>query len=53
MMSAMWLVFAGLLVGWLVGFAVDLGPAVWLLLIAAALVFCVNVVAARRLRRNA
>jgi hypothetical protein len=53
MMSAMWLVFAGLLVGWLVGFAAGLGPRVWLVLVAAVLVFGVNVATARRLHRNA
>jgi hypothetical protein len=53
MMSAMWLVFAGLLVGWLIGFAAGLGPRVWLVLVAAALVFVLNVVTAKRLHRNA
>jgi hypothetical protein len=51
MASILWLVFAVLLVLWLVGFAVNWGAFVWLLLIAALVLLVVNLVSGTRTGR--
>ena len=51
MVSLLWLLFIVLLVLWLVGFAVNWGAFVWLLLIAAAVVLLVNLVSGSRTGR--
>jgi len=43
MLSALWLLFAGLVVGWLVGFALSAGLLTWLLLFAALAVLVVTI----------
>ena len=48
MVSLLWLIFVVLLVLWLVGFAVNWGAFVWLLLIAALVVLVPNLVAGSR-----
>lgn len=48
MVSLLWLIFAVLLVLWLVGFAVNWGAFVWLLLIGALVVLALNLVAGSR-----
>lgn len=42
MMSLLWLIFVVLLVLWLVGFAVNWGAFIWLLLVAALIVLLFN-----------
>ena len=49
--SLLWLVFVVLLVLWLVGFAVNWGAFVWLLLVAAAVLLLVNLVSGSRTGR--
>ncbi len=51
MVSTLWLIFLVLLILWLVGFAVNWGAFVWLLLIGAAVVLAVNVLAGTRTGR--
>lgn len=51
MVSLLWLVFAVLLVLWLVGFAVNWGAFIWVLLIAALAVLLVNLFAGSRTGR--
>lgn len=51
MASILWLVFAVLLVLWLVGFAVNWGAFVWILLIAALVLLVVNLVSGSRTGR--
>ena len=48
MVSLLWLLFAVLLVLWLVGFAVNWGAFIWVLLIAALAVLVLNLVAGSR-----
>jgi len=48
MVSLLWLIFAVLLVLWLVGFAVNWGAFVWLLLVAALVVLLLNVISGPR-----
>ena len=48
MASILWLIFAVLLVLWLVGFAVNWGAFIWVLLIAALVVLALNLVSGRR-----
>jgi hypothetical protein len=48
MASLLWLVFLVLLVLWLVGFAVNWGAFIWILLIAALAALVVNLVTASR-----
>jgi hypothetical protein len=48
MASILWLVFAVLLILWLVGFAVNLGAFIWVLLIAALVALVVNLVQGSR-----
>ncbi len=48
MISLLWLVFAVLLVLWLVGFAVNWGAFVWVLLAAALIVLIANLATGRR-----
>ncbi|MEX2599787.1 MAG: lmo0937 family membrane protein [Dehalococcoidia bacterium] len=42
----LWLIFVVLLVLWLVGFAVDWGAFIWLLLVAAAVILLINLLGA-------
>jgi hypothetical protein len=51
MASLLWVVFAVLLVLWLVGFAVNWGAFVWILLIAALVALVVNLVGGTRTGR--
>ncbi|MEX0750838.1 MAG: DUF5670 family protein [Dehalococcoidia bacterium] len=51
MASLLWLVFAVLLVLWLVGFAVNWGAFIWVLLIAALVMLVVNLVSGTRTGR--
>ena len=51
MVSLLWLIFVVLLVLWLVGFAVNWGAFVWLLLIGALVVLALNLVAGSRTGR--
>ena len=44
MVSLLWLIFAVLLVLWLIGFAVDWGAFIWLLLVAAIVILLINVI---------
>jgi hypothetical protein len=46
MAGILWLLFIVLVVLWLVGFAVNWGAFVWLLLVAAAVVLLVNLIGA-------
>lgn len=46
MASILWLLFFVLLVLWLVGFSVNWGAFIWLLLVAALVVLVVNVITA-------
>lgn len=46
MVSFLWLLFIVLLVLWLIGFAVNWGAFVWLLLAAAAVVLLINLIGA-------
>jgi hypothetical protein len=48
MASLLWLVFLVLLVLWLVGFAVNWGAFIWVLLIAALVALVINLVTASR-----
>jgi hypothetical protein len=48
MASLLWLIFFVLLVLWLVGFAVNWGAFVWLLLIAALVALVINLVQGSR-----
>jgi hypothetical protein len=48
MASLLWLIFVVLLVLWLVGFAVNWGAFIWLLLIAALVVLVLNLVSGSR-----
>jgi hypothetical protein len=51
MTSLFWLLFIVLLVLWLVGYAVNWGVFIWLLLIAALVVLVINLVSATRTGR--
>jgi hypothetical protein len=51
MTSLFWLLFIVLLVLWLVGYAVNWGAFIWLLLIAALVVLVINLVSATRTGR--
>jgi hypothetical protein len=51
MISLLWLIFAVLLVLWLVGFAVNWGAFIWILLIAALVALVVNLIAGTRTGR--
>lgn len=51
MVSLLWLLFAVLLVLWLVGFAVNWGAFIWILLIGALVVLALNLVAGSRTGR--
>ena len=44
MVGLLWLIFAVLLVLWLIGFAVDWGAFIWLLLVAAIVILLINVI---------
>lgn len=44
MAGLLWLIFAVLLVLWLVGFAVNWGAFIWLLLVAAVVVLLLNLI---------
>ncbi|HXK33318.1 MAG TPA: DUF5670 family protein [Dehalococcoidia bacterium] len=48
MVSLLWVLFLVLLVLWLVGFAVNWGAFVWLLLVAALAILIVNLVTGSR-----
>jgi hypothetical protein len=48
MASLLWLIFIALLVLWLVGFAVNWGAFIWLLLIAALVALVINLVQGSR-----
>lgn len=48
MTSLLWLIFAVLLVLWLIGFAVNWGAFIWILLIGALVVLAVNVLSGSR-----
>lgn len=48
MVGLLWLIFAVLLVLWLVGFAVNWGAFIWVLLIAALVILLFNVVGGMR-----
>jgi hypothetical protein len=48
MASLLWLIFIVLLVLWLVGFAVNWGAFIWLLLIAALVALVINLVQGSR-----
>lgn len=48
MVSLLWMVFLVLLVLWLVGFAVNWGAFIWVLLIAALAILAVNLVSGSR-----
>jgi len=50
MISTMWLLFSGLVIGWLVGFAFSTGLLTWLLLLAALCVLAVTVYRSRSAR---
>jgi hypothetical protein len=49
--SLLWLVFLVLLILWLVGFAVNWGAFIWILLIGALVVLTLNVVSGTRTGR--
>ncbi len=51
MASLLWLVFAVLLVLWLVGFAVNWGAFIWVLLIAALVALAANLISGTRTGR--
>jgi hypothetical protein len=51
MASILWLVFAVLLIMWLVGFAVNWGAFIWILLIAALVTLVINLASASRTGR--
>jgi len=51
MVSLLWLLFVVLLVLWLVGFAVNWGAFIWILLIGALVVLMLNLVAGSRTGR--
>jgi hypothetical protein len=51
MTSLFWLIFLVLLVLWLVGYAVNWGAFIWLLLVAALVVLVINLVGATRTGR--
>ncbi len=51
MVSLLWLLFVVLLVLWLVGFAVNWGAFIWILLISALVVLMLNLVAGSRTGR--
>ena len=51
MASLLWLVFAVLVVLWLVGFAVNWGAFIWILLIGALVALTVNLVSGSRTGR--
>ena len=51
MVSLLWLLFAVLLVLWLIGFAVNWGAFIWILLIAALAVLVLNLVSGSRTGR--
>jgi hypothetical protein len=48
MVSLLWLLFIVLLVLWLVGFAVNWGAFIWILLIGALVVLAFNLIAGSR-----
>jgi hypothetical protein len=49
--SVLWLVFAVLVILWLVGFAVNWGAFIWLLLIAALVALVINLFTGSRTGR--
>ena len=51
MVSLLWLLFVVLLVLWIVGFAVNWGAFIWIILIAAAAVLVLNLISASRTGR--
>jgi hypothetical protein len=51
MISLLWLIFIVLFVLWIVGFAVNWGAFIWLLLIAALVVLAINLIAGPRTGR--
>lgn len=51
MVSLLWLIFAVLLILWLVGFAVNWGAFIWILLIAALVVLILNLFSGSRTGR--
>jgi len=51
MVSLLWLLFVVLLLLWLVGFAVNWGAFIWILLIGALVVLMLNLVAGSRTGR--
>lgn len=51
MASLLWVVFAVLLVLWLIGFAVNWGAFIWILLIAALVALVVNLASGTRTGR--
>lgn len=51
MASILWLIFIVLLVLWLVGFAVNWGAFVWILLIAALVALVTNLISGSRTGR--
>jgi hypothetical protein len=48
MVPLLWLVFAILIVLWIVGFAVNWGAFVWILLIGALALFAINILTGTR-----
>ncbi|HEX5480729.1 MAG TPA: DUF5670 family protein [Dehalococcoidia bacterium] len=48
MISLLWLLFLVLLILWIVGFAVNWGAFIWILLIAALAVLVLNLISASR-----
>ncbi len=51
MVTALWLLFAVLLVAWFVGFALHLGLLTWLLLASACALLLLSLFASRKIRR--
>ncbi len=51
MVSLLWLIFVVLLVLWLIGFAVNWGAFIWLLLVAAVVVLVANLIGGSRTGR--
>jgi len=51
MVSLLWLLFLVLLVLWLIGFAVNWGAFIWILLIGALVVLVVNIATGSRTGR--
>ncbi len=46
MVGLLWLIFVVLVVLWIIGFAVNWGAFIWLLLVAAAVVLLINLAGA-------